>query len=146
MACGDHIMVKRWGGIYYHHGIDMGDGTVIHFSGEPFHRRNARVLRCSLEDFLKGGVKIVVQYDSAVDVLSASETTQRAVDLLEQTGYSLFRKNCEHFATYCKTGKPASEQVTFYMRAGAMVMLAGAALAGAAVGAKILGKGRAPRA
>ena len=45
MSAGDHILVKRMGGAYQHHGIDMGDGTVIHFSGEPFHRAEAKVRR-----------------------------------------------------------------------------------------------------
>ncbi len=140
MARGDHIMVKRWHGLYYHHGLDLGDGTVIHFSGEPLHRKHARVRRISMEEFLKNGEKIVVSYQQRIDVLSAEETVQLAEEQLEQRGYSLFRNNCEHFARYCKTGKPYSEQVTQYVRVGALIVLIGVAAVGATVGAKVLGK------
>jgi hypothetical protein len=43
MAVGDHISVVRCG--YSHHGIDGDDGTVIHLTGEPFAKRDARVRR-----------------------------------------------------------------------------------------------------
>ena len=62
MARGDHIKVRRCRGLYSHHGIDMGDGTVIHFSGEPCHRRDARVCRVRLEEFLAGGRLSIVRH------------------------------------------------------------------------------------
>ena len=34
MAKGDHIYVEMYGGIMSHHGIDLGDGNVIHFHKE----------------------------------------------------------------------------------------------------------------
>lgn len=140
MARGDHIMVKRWHGLYYHHGIDMGDDTVVHFSGEPLRRRDARVCRIPMETFLRDGAKIVVNYQDGIELLSPEETAQLAEEQLEQAGYSLFRNNCEHFARYCKTGKPYSEQVVHYVRVGAMIVMVGVAAVGAAVGSKVLGK------
>ncbi len=140
MARGDHIMVKRWNGLYYHHGIDAGDGTVIHFSGEPLRRKDARVQRIDMELFLRGGEKIVVAYQDGVVVLPGEETIRLAEEQLEHDGYSLFRNNCEHFARYCKTGRPYSEQVTQYVRVGAMIMLVGAATLGALISAKVFGK------
>ncbi len=47
MARGDHIRVYRT--LYWHHGIDAGDGTVIHLSGEPGRSRTARVQRVFAE-------------------------------------------------------------------------------------------------
>ena len=62
MAKGDHIKVSRKG-VYTHHGIDMGDGTVIHFSGEIADLgENATVERVSVEKFANGGKIKVVEY------------------------------------------------------------------------------------
>ena len=72
MARGEHIKVKRCGGLYSHHGIDMGDGTVIHFSGEPLHRQNARICRVSLREFLAGGTLELVRHREAGRTLAAS--------------------------------------------------------------------------
>ena len=55
MARGDHIRVRRWRGLYAHHGIDMGDGSVIHLAGEPLHARHAKVCRTNMDTFLRGG-------------------------------------------------------------------------------------------
>lgn len=125
MARGDHIKVRRHNGIYSHHGIDMGDGTVIHFSGEPFRRKDARVCRVSLADFLAGGRLSIVEHRGPVrapeDVAAAAEVC------LSRQDYCLVRNNCEHLATWCKTGRSQSSQVrrVFRMAGGA----AGASLA-----------------
>ncbi|RMD85163.1 MAG: hypothetical protein D6815_02490 [Candidatus Dadabacteria bacterium] len=106
MARGDHIRV--WRGAYYHHGIELADGTVVHYTGEPGNKANARVRRTSMAAFLKGGKKEVVHYGRA---LPPAEVEKRALSQLGRRRYSLFWENCEHFATWCKTGKWRSEQV-----------------------------------
>ena len=111
MARGDHIQVRRMAGLYYHHGIDLGDGTVIHFSGEPLNRKTAKVARVTEEEFLSGQIKEVIEYPSGESVLPPEETVLLAEGLLDTEGYHLFYNNCEHFATYCKTGKKRSRQV-----------------------------------
>lgn len=141
MACGDHIMVKRWHGLYYHHGIDMGDATVIHLAGEPLRRKDARVCRTTMTEFLQGGEKVLVEYGDGIDLLPQCVTAKNAEACLEQDGYSLLYKNCEHFATYCKTGRPESEQVKSYLRIGATIVLVGVTTIGVAVASKVLGKG-----
>ncbi|HOJ68188.1 MAG TPA: lecithin retinol acyltransferase family protein [Candidatus Hydrogenedentes bacterium] len=108
MATGDHIRVPRLGGLYYHHGIDVGNGRVIHFSGEPLHPGNAMVREVSLEDFLEGAQAEVVDHENA---LPPDETVRLARSRIGETGYNLLFNNCEHFATWCKTGKPQSRQV-----------------------------------
>ena len=124
MARGDHIKVRRCRGLYSHHGIDMGDGTVIHFSGEPCHRRDARVCRVRLEEFLAGGRLSIVRHHgverSPEDVAAAAE------DCLHRQDYSLLRNNCEHLATKCKTGRGQSRQVRRALR-----------IAGSAAGASL---------
>ena len=125
MALGDHIMAKRWRGLYYHHGIDMGDGTVIHLDGEPFRHKTSSVCCTTMEDFLKGNPRIVVAYKNTIPTLTPSETAEKARELLDTKGYNLAHNNCEHFATYCKTGESASKQVKFYVRAGSVIAFVG---------------------
>ncbi len=109
MARGDHIKVRRLGFLYSHHGIDMGDGTVIHFSGEPLQRARARVIRSDFATFCDGAACEVVQYPGPVR--SPDEVASVAESLLDQTSYCVLRNNCEHFASYCKTGVMKSRQV-----------------------------------
>ncbi len=108
MARGDHIHVLRKLG-YTHHGIDCGDGTVIHFSGEPgSSKAGASITRCTMEDFLSGGALRKREYGKRND---PDVTVGRAESSLSDTGYHLVVNNCEHFATWCCTGRRASRQV-----------------------------------
>ena len=121
MTAGDHIQVPRLGGLYYHHGIDLGNGRVIHFSGEPLHPGNAVICDVPMETFLEGAQAEVVAYDYA---LPPEETVRLARSRLGETGYHLLFNNCEHFATWCKTGKSQSRQV--YKAAKTIVQAAAA--------------------
>ena len=106
MGRADHIYVSR--GIYTHHGIDAGDGTVIHFSGEPRDMRDADIKRSTLAEFLSGGTLRVRRYG----VRDSAEVTMfRAESRLGDKSYHLVTNNCEHFAIWCCTGKHASSQV-----------------------------------
>ena len=108
MSRGDHIYVIRRAG-YSHHGIDCGDGSVVHFTGEPGAlKQGACIARSSLEEFLQGGRRRVRDYGLRDD---AETTVARAESKLGDTGYHLVSNNCEHFATWCCTGTPASKQV-----------------------------------
>lgn len=134
MARGDHICVRRLGGLYTHHGIDLGDGTVVHLSGEPFRWQDAVVCRVPIEEFLKDGVMAVV--DDGPRRRSADEVVRAAIAAVGESGYHLWRNNCEHFASECATGRKNSQQVTFAKRvakvaagvAAAAIVVAGAAI------------------
>jgi hypothetical protein len=120
MAYGDHIRVNR--GLYWHHGIDVGDGTVIHAAGEPGLRKIGAIVRCtSMREFLRGGSPQCV---TAFRSLSADEIVARAQDALGRGGYSLFFNNCEHFARWCQTGESGSRQVDRAALAGTIAGLA----------------------
>jgi hypothetical protein len=103
---GDHIYVKRK--LYSHHGIYAGDGNVIHYTGETKEKRNPSVSKTALEDFLKGGKLKRRHYKKR---LPPSETLSLAKKHFADRSYSLTLNNCEHFATYCATGKKKSTQV-----------------------------------
>lgn len=107
MAKGDHLWVNR--GFYTHHGIDAGDGTVIHFAGKPaLHMHEACIVRTSLADFA-GDRRIRVRRHAAAD--HPDVVVARAESRLGASGYRLLRNNCEHFATWCCTGHASSGQV-----------------------------------
>ncbi len=107
MAKGDHIWVTRpWG--YTHHGIDCGDGTVIHFTGEPGKKSDAAVARTSMGNFALDSIVHVREYSAKDD---PDTVVGRAESELGSKEYNLVTNNCEHFATWCCTGKTASQQV-----------------------------------
>ena len=103
---GDHLRVDRGG--YYHHGIGLGDGNVVHYADVRPEKRRATIRVTPLRDFSLGSrIEVVGYADSyAPDVVVA-----RALSRLGETRYHLANNNCEHFARWCTTGQSASEQV-----------------------------------
>ena len=126
---GDHIYVRRGGLIYSHHGIYAGEGTVFHFKGEEKEKQDPVVILTEIESFLNEGKLRRRHYKER---LPHSESLKIAQGHLSEKGYSLPFNNCEHFATYCATGKKKSKQVR---RA-----IGGIALFGLPVIAKIIQK------
>jgi hypothetical protein len=108
MARGDQIYVMRefmnLPGVYEHHGIDCGDGTVIHYRKTDI----AQISRTSMEQFAKGQPVFTKSYTVCYipDVV-----LQRAESRLGETAYNLTTNNCEHFATWCKIGVNESAQL-----------------------------------
>jgi hypothetical protein len=109
MSKGDHIYVTRLLG-YTHHGIDCGDGTVIHFTGEPGQntKSDASIARSMMADFALDSIVHVREYSKKAD---PRVVIDRAESKLGSKEYHLVTNNCEHFATWCCTGLTASEQV-----------------------------------
>lgn len=117
MAIGDHVYVDR--GVYTHHGVDMGDGWVIHFSSADGTKTGATIRWTTIGDFA-GSAEVKVQ---AYGVrFEAAQAAERARSMLGNSGYDLFANNCEHFATWCVTGEHNSTQVE---RAAAGVSVVG---------------------
>lgn len=105
MSRGDHLFVRRRH--YTHHGIDCGDGSVIHF-GRKRSGAGRRVERVSRTAFARGGEVRVKAYRHRLPV---EQILRNAESRLGETNYSLVRNNCEHVATWAVTGRPASKQV-----------------------------------
>ena len=93
MAKGDHIFIKRK--FYTHHGIDCGDGTVIHYNGNPYQKMNAQICREPIEKFGPSDRIEIKKYGVR---LSPEETIERAKSRIGEKRYHLIRNNCEHFA------------------------------------------------
>ena len=124
MATADHIFVDR--GFYCHHGLDMGDGTVVHFTGEVLEQENAAVRRTSMAVFLNGGTLQTIRYARS---LPPDEVVERATSRLNERGYSLVFRNCEHFAMWAKLGDWYSQQVDRAATTSGAAIGAGAATA-----------------
>lgn len=137
MARGDHIVSERIG--YAHHGIDCGDGTVIHYSGAAREKRDALVRRTPLDDFARGAAVTLVQHEEADD---PETVVGRAESRLGERRYNLFKNNCEHFAVWCKTGRSRSGQVTRTVRAALGTGLAAGLLLGLRIATRLAGRSR----
>ena len=102
MAAADHLQVPRHHGLFNHHGIDLGDGTVAHYL------EGREILRSSRDDFSQGQPIQVIDHTGASAV---GVTLRRAMSRIGEQNYNLLFNNCEHFATWCKTGRHRSGQV-----------------------------------
>ena len=141
-AMGAHLEVERAGGLYYHHGIYVGRGWVIHFAGEPGGDKcGAEVREDSLEAFAMGAPVYDVRHHAAAP---ARVVVDRARSCLGEGGYDLVHNNCEHFATWCKTGRAHSTQVE--ARTSQFGALAGGLATGSgALGLAAIGAGGMPK-
>jgi hypothetical protein len=127
MSRGDHVYVRRRRH-YTHHGIDCGDGTVIHYAGDRGTLR--RVERTPWESFADGSKVHVRRHRQRLPV---EVIVRNAESRLGDGGYHLVTNNCEHFAVWSATGSAASSQVRRWAMAapGAAVTVGVADPAGA---------------
>ena len=109
MAAADHLQVPRQHGLFNHHGIDLGDGTVAHYL------EGREILRSSTDEFSQGQPLSVIKHADASPV---RVTLQRAMSRIGEQNYNLLFNNCEHFATWCKTGRHRSGQVDSVLERG----------------------------
>lgn len=106
---GDHLIVFRplvrpLG--YYHHGIYVGGGKVIHYAGET--AESAIIRYDSVAAFADSGEVRIICHDSGKHYLP-EEVVKNAERYLcnkrfNKKEYNFFLNNCEHFARWCKTG------------------------------------------
>lgn len=118
MARGDHLYVHRLGGVYTHHGIDCGGDEVIHLTAAGPGLPSVRSV--SREAFAEGAPIQVRDYtkflaaardrDGSIDV-APDAVVSRARSRLGEVGFDLWLNNCEHFATWCRTGLRNSAQI-----------------------------------
>jgi hypothetical protein len=117
MATADHLQAPRQHGLFDHHGIDLGDGTVAHYL------EGRQILRSPIDAFSRGEPVSVVPYDPS-SVSAPGVTLRRAMGRLGEQRYNLVFNNCEHFAIWCKTGHHRSTQVEDWLRNGSLGALA----------------------
>jgi hypothetical protein len=104
---GAHLTVSRRG--YTHHGLHVGGGRVVHYSGFSGFWQCGPVEEVSLSRFSAGReVRIV---DHSGSVFSSEEIVRRARSRLGENDYRLLSNNCEHFCNWCLNGVSHSAQV-----------------------------------
>jgi len=133
LAAADHLQTPRQHGLFNHHGIDLGDGTVAHYL------EGREILRSPLEEFSRGQPVTPVRYPEG-RCSPAGLTLRRALGRLGEQRYNLLFNNCEHFAHWCKTGRHRSSQVEDWLHTGSLGALALGQFLPAAVltGARVL--------
>lgn len=111
MNRGDVLWANRGG--FDHVGIYIGEGLVIHFSGEPLNSSTPRIVATTMEGFIQSSYEYgVMEFEFS---RPPDEVIQTAMAFLgadikyDVTGLQGW--NCEHFAYYCKTGVPLSPQI-----------------------------------
>ena len=117
MAAADHLQVPRQHGLFNHHGIDLGDGTVAHYL------EGREILRSPLQEFSREQPMSVVAYPEG-SCSPTGVTLRRAMGRLGEQDYNLLFNNCEHFAHWCKTGRHRSTQVEDWLHTGSLGALA----------------------
>jgi Lecithin retinol acyltransferase len=104
MARGNHIYVPTKVPFIYHHGIDCGGNLVIEYS------KNGKIELISKQAFAQEK-DITIKYYPETQCFPPEFVVIRAYSRLGESKYSLLCNNCEHFASWCKTGNQISEQV-----------------------------------
>ncbi|MEH2257243.1 lecithin retinol acyltransferase family protein [Nostoc sp.] len=110
MAQGDHIYCSIYNNSksLYHHGIDCGNDTIIHYQNNYKHEKDGIILWVPMTEFAKNRKIYIKKYDKCDPPIVVF---MRAKRRLGEKNYNIFYNNCEHFAHYCKTGEPISPQV-----------------------------------
>jgi len=104
---GKHLVVDK--GFYTHHGIGIGNGLVIHYSGLADGLESGPICVVSLDEFSGGDpIKIKSHFGRKYSV---TKVIERAKSRLGEDAYSIWGNNCEHFVEWCIDGKHQSNQV-----------------------------------
>jgi hypothetical protein len=104
---GDHLSTPR--GVYTHHGLYVGDGQVIHYSGFAGDGSSGAVECVTLKAFANG--ESISKVPFMIRVYDRDEAVERAWSKLGADNYNLLWNNCETFVYWCITGVPVSPQV-----------------------------------
>lgn len=106
---GQHLVIKKAAGSYTHHGLGLGDGRVIHYSGLADDLTNSGdIEEISLEEFSKG--KEIVVRSHQERVYTVNEAILRVRLRLGESQYHMLHNNCEHLVEWCINGKHFSQQ------------------------------------
>lgn len=136
---GDVVKVDR--GLYSHYGVyanEKGKESVIHYNDDGGKRDfKGKVSETSVEKFMDGaGPEKLHACHFDGNKFSGDETVERARSKLGDEDYNLFTNNCEHLATWSKTGEKKSTQVRTGVATLSATIAAGLGILVAAAGRK----------
>lgn len=97
---GDHLKLSR--GVYTHHGIYAGDGTVIHYS--QGYDDIPEIREVPFSEFAGISKVMLVPESESPLRFSADEAVRRARSRLGEQNYNLIYNNCENFVRWCRSG------------------------------------------
>jgi len=112
LPVGAHLITPRDG--FSHHGIHVGGGKVVHYSGFCRGLHRGPVEETTIEEFADGSTVWVARVSRGK--YSGEEVARRARSRLGENRYRLFTNNCEHFCCWCLHGIGRSEQVRQCLR------------------------------
>jgi len=138
---GDHILWHRTKELYDHHAIvewvdhKTGEIHCIEYGsdkqGKSFGKGVVRRTKVTTVE----GMHNVVYNETTLSNNSVDEVLERARSRLKERGYNPLKNNCEHFATWCKTGEKCCSQIfPFIQRIFAVLTKGVAGGVGTAVG------------
>jgi Lecithin retinol acyltransferase len=108
LPLGAHLVTPRHG--YTHHGIYVGAGRVVHYSGLAHGFRRGPVEEIPLSHFARG--RPVWVRPSVAPCFDCHEIVSRARSRIGEDRYRLFTNNCEHFSQWCVYGHNRSFQAS----------------------------------
>jgi hypothetical protein len=106
-SLGSHLVTPRRG--YLHHGIYVGDGKVVHYSGFSDGLHGGPVEEVDLDSFAHGR-PVWIQSDAPPN-FEPREVVRRARSRVGEDRYRVLTNNCEHFCEWCLRGEHRSYQV-----------------------------------
>jgi Lecithin retinol acyltransferase len=113
---GDQVMWRRPWVVWHHAIVEEVNGCevkLIHFAKEG---KQIVIHRETIDARNEFGQMYLVVYNEAVRRCNPSELVlARARGLLGTTGYQLLSRNCENFATFCKTGVSVNLQRQWFL-------------------------------
>lgn len=105
---GSHLVTPRFG--YTHHGIYVGEGRVIHYSGLADGLDTGPVEETTIEAFT--GASDFYVKDHPNPKFSNDEIVRRARSRIGEQLYCVFSNNCEHFCEWVINNDHDSKQVS----------------------------------
>jgi hypothetical protein len=103
---GAHLTTSRRG--YTHHGIYVGEGRVVHYSGLSGFWHCGPVEEVPMPQFAVGRPVQIV--DRGASFHSPLESARRTRSRIGENDYRLLTNNCEHFCNWCISGVSRSAQ------------------------------------
>jgi hypothetical protein len=129
LPLGAHVITSRRR--YLHHGIYVGGGSVIHYSGWVRGLHRGPVEEVPLDQFTCGGTLWV--RCRAPHHFDPIEVIRRARSRVGEDHYRVFSNNCEHFCEWCLHGEHRSYQVEALLSLPARILEAAVRLIGGTV-------------
>jgi diguanylate cyclase (GGDEF)-like protein len=125
MTRGDHIYAGQVG--YIRHGIDVGDGRVIHYGEEPGgSNAHACIRYATLQEFAQGGEVRVRDQGESYD---PDEVVARAESRLGEGDHDVFGRHGERFASWCVSDPSPSSHISRAAASGGLGTTAAVAAA-----------------